>query len=71
MKSYISPEKVISLIEDFLCKNLSRPISIHEPNFKDTNAISYIKDCIDTGWVSTNGKWVERFEKEICKFTYQ
>lgn len=69
MKNCIYSEKVISLIQDVLGKNLSKPVPIHEPNFADTNALRYLKDCIDTGWVSTNGLWVERFEKEICKFT--
>jgi len=29
----------------------------------------YLKDCIDTGWVSTAGKYVEKFEHMIANFT--
>ncbi len=30
------------------------------------NEWTYIKDCLDTGWVSSAGKYVERFEEEIA-----
>jgi len=29
----------------------------------------YIKDCLDTGWVSSAGKYVNKLEEEICKYT--
>ncbi|RMH72106.1 MAG: LegC family aminotransferase [Gemmatimonadetes bacterium] len=29
----------------------------------------YIKDCLDTGWVSSAGAYVERFEQDICRVT--
>ncbi|MDB4638772.1 DegT/DnrJ/EryC1/StrS family aminotransferase [bacterium] len=41
------------------------PISLHEPCFTCTQAWSYVKDCLDTGWVSTAGSWVCRFVQEI------
>ena len=42
------------------------PISLHEPTFEDTNAWAYVKDCIDTAWVSSAGKWVSHFEELLC-----
>ena len=47
----------------------AHPISLHEPYFHGTQAWAYVKDCIDTGWVSTAGSWVSRFEKELCIIT--
>ena len=44
-------------------------IPLHEPDFSGTQAWEYVKDCLDTGWVSSAGKWVSRFEEEICKYT--
>jgi perosamine synthetase len=38
------------------------PIALHEPTFSG-NAWQYVKDCIDTNWVSTVGKYVMRFEQ--------
>ncbi len=29
----------------------------------------YVKECIDTGWISTAGSFVEKFEKQIAKYT--
>ena len=45
------------------------PIGLHEPDFSGTQAWAYVKDCLDTGWVSTAGGWVSRFEQELCAFT--
>ena len=42
---------------------------IHEPFFEKTNAYKYIKDCLDTGWVSSSGWWVSKFESLIQEFT--
>lgn len=47
----------------------SNPIGLHEPDFRETKAWDYVKDCLDTGWVSTAGTWVSRFEQELCKHT--
>lgn len=33
------------------------------------NEWKYIKECLDTNWVSSAGKYVDRFEKEICNLT--
>ena len=33
------------------------------------NELEYLKECIDTEWVSSAGKYVELFEKNITKYT--
>ncbi len=43
-------------------------IPLSEPVIQG-NEWKYIKDCLDTGWVSSAGKFVEKFEAEICRFT--
>ena len=45
--------------------NSDQPISLHEPHFAGTQAWRYVRDCLDTGWVSTAGQWVTRFEQEL------
>jgi len=47
----------------------THPIVLHEPDFRGTNAWVYLKDCLDTGWVSTAGSWVNRFEQQLCTIT--
>ncbi|MBD3609335.1 MAG: aminotransferase class I/II-fold pyridoxal phosphate-dependent enzyme, partial [Gammaproteobacteria bacterium] len=44
----------------------SYPLS--EPQFSG-NEWSYVKECIDTGWVSSVGKYVDQFEREIANIT--
>lgn len=42
------------------------PLSV--PSFTG-NEWKYIKECLDTEWVSSAGKYVEKFEDDICSFT--
>lgn len=42
------------------------PLSV--PNIGG-NEWEYIKDCLDTGWVSSVGSYVNRFEADMAKFT--
>ena len=44
------------------------PIALHEPLFAG-HEWEYVKECLDTGWVSTAGAYVDRFERalaEVC-----
>ena len=43
-------------------------IKLHEP-FLCGNEWKYIKNCLDEGWVSSAGKYVDLFEKKIEKYT--
>lgn len=42
-------------------------IALHEPEFAG-NEWRYVKDCIDTGWVSSVGAYVDRFERDIAEY---
>ena len=41
---------------------------LHEPALNGREW-EYVKDCLDTGWVSTTGKYVETFEARLADFT--
>lgn len=43
-------------------------LALHEPEFKG-NEWSYVKECIDTGWVSSVGKYVDEFERRLAALT--
>lgn len=43
-------------------------ISLHEPRFAG-NEWSYLKQCLDTGWVSSVGAFVDRLEADLAAFT--
>ena len=42
------------------------PLSV--PNISG-NEWQYVKECLDTDWVSTVGKYVDLFEQKIAKCT--
>jgi perosamine synthetase len=39
---------------------------LHEPEFRG-NELAYLKECLDTGWVSTAGPFVTRFEEMLAE----
>ncbi len=43
-------------------------IQLSSPNLAG-NEWKYIKDCLDTNWVSSVGSYVTGFEKKMCEFT--
>ena len=70
MKKHNETKKILDSIREVVGKHsLENPINLHEPFFKDTDVNSYLKNCIDNGWVSSGGAYVKEFEKEICEFT--
>ena len=42
--------------------------ALHEPEF-DGNEWNYVKECIDTNFVSSAGKFVDRFERDLEAYT--
>ena len=46
----------------------SKTVGLHEPYFKG-NEWNLVKECLDTGWVSSVGKFVDRFEEMLREFT--
>lgn len=44
------------------------PHPLHDPVFEG-DEVAYLTECIETGWVSSVGKFVDRFEQELAAFT--
>jgi perosamine synthetase len=44
------------------------PVSLHEPCFGGNEWV-YVKDCLDSGWVSSVGAYVDRFEQALAEVT--
>ena len=47
---------------------MSESIGLNEPTISG-NEWKYVKECLDTGWVSSAGKYVDLFEEKISKYT--
>ncbi|HVY58165.1 MAG TPA: LegC family aminotransferase [Xanthobacteraceae bacterium] len=43
-------------------------VPLHEPEFAGREW-EYVKDCLDTGWVSSVGAYVDRFERDLADYT--
>jgi len=60
-------EAVLTTIKNVLSSHRA-VIGLHEPLFKGKEW-EYVKECLDTGWVSSVGKFVDRFEKKLAEYT--
>ena len=70
MSRRVKAAEILEALKQVLgTSSTSKPIVLHEPDFSGTQAWAYVKICIDTGWVSTAGQWVSRFEQELCAVT--
>lgn len=65
--SGFSPAAVLDALKSVLPPG-AKSVSLHEPCFAG-NEWTYVKECIDTGWVSSAGKFVDRFERDLAEFT--
>lgn len=43
-----------------------KSVVLHEPRFAGAEW-QFVKDCLDTGWVSSVGAYVDRFERELAE----
>lgn len=67
MSAKLEPSAVISLLKGVLGgENL--PAALHEPSFAGKEW-EYVKNCLDTGWVSSVGKFVDEFEFRLAQYT--
>jgi perosamine synthetase len=44
-----------------------KSVALHEPCFSG-NEWSYIKECLDSGWVSSVGSYVDKFERVLAEY---
>ena len=63
-------EKYAEIVR-FIRKTYNRPegfIALHEPLFVG-NEKKYLEECIDSTFVSSVGKFVDRFEEDLARYT--
>ncbi|MCL6479862.1 MAG: LegC family aminotransferase [Peptococcaceae bacterium] len=66
-KSGFDIQRIVQAIKSVLPAD-GESISLHEPLFAG-NEWLYVKECLDTGWVSSVGKFVDLFEERIAEYT--
>lgn len=67
MKSELFVENIVKTLKTTLSQE-NEFIPLHEPLFNG-NENKYVKECIDTGWVSSVGKYVDLFEQMLVEYT--
>lgn len=55
------------LLIDYACAHRYRSIALVEPLF-DGNELAYVTDCINSRWISSKGKYVQRFEEQFSEY---
>lgn len=63
----IDLNNIVNTIKSVFNTN-SKVVGLHEPFFEG-NEWNYVKECIDTRWVSSVGKYVDQFEEKLAEFT--
>ena len=66
MSTELNIPSIITAIKDALPHEDS--YMLHEPLFRG-NENTYVKECIDTAWVSSVGKFVDFFEERLAEYT--
>ncbi len=62
-----SLELIVATLRGVL-EELNAPPTLHQPLFVG-HEWEYLKDCIDTGWVSSVGSYVDRIEQMLAEYT--
>lgn len=69
MISYQASDKLEDQVLEAIFKVAgASPVKLHEPTF-DGNEWTYIKECLDSTYVSSVGKFVDKFESDLVDFT--
>lgn len=68
--SSLDVERIVRTLQDALPARPELPeiIPLHEPEMAGNEWV-YVKECLDTNWVSTEGSFVNRFERELERVT--
>ena len=67
MTTGFDPAAVLGALREVLPEK-QQFIPLHEPEFSGKEWL-YVKECLDTGWVSSVGGFVDRFEEGLAEYT--
>ena len=65
--SAVTTAEILRAVRSVLGETTS-VIPLHEPEFAG-NEWAFVKDCLDTGWVSSVGGYVDRLERDLAAYT--
>tara|TARA_B100000029_G_scaffold319775_1_gene312156 strand:+ start:7377 stop:8558 length:1182 start_codon:yes stop_codon:yes gene_type:complete len=59
-------KEIYNAVKSIAKKRKFKYFALHEPEI-GSDEIKFTKDCLKTGWVSTNGEFISKFENELKK----
>jgi perosamine synthetase len=62
------PDAILRAVRSVVHQEDGTFIALHEPQITG-RAWEYVKDCLDSGWVSSVGDYVNRFERMLSEYT--
>ena len=65
MTMHVDVEAIVACIEKAIVTK-DRPVPLHEPRLAGREK-EYLDQCIDSGWVSSAGSFVDEFEKRLAE----
>lgn len=69
MPNRLDIHSILNAVKSALPESVqAHTIPLHEPRFCGSEW-QYVKECIDTGWVSSVGAYVDRFEQQLAAYT--
>lgn len=60
-------EDVLHVMQGLFGRPADR-LALHEPKFGPSE-LEYVRQCVESGWVSSVGSFVDRFERDLERFT--
>lgn len=67
MSNQLEMKSIVQALHTILPQR-KEALSLHEPLFAGNEWI-YVKECLDMGWVSSVGKYVDLFEQKLVEYT--
>ena len=63
-KTDLQLHRITEILHGLLPTARESPVALHEPCLAG-HEWDYVKDCLDSGWVSSVGSYVNRFERQL------
>ena len=67
METSFELERIVQILKETVGRK-QESVALHEPVFAGNEWV-YVKECLDTGWVSSVGRFVDRFERMLAEYT--
>ena len=67
INTHVQIERIVRQVREVV-GGQSAPVLLHQP-LLGGNEGKYVQQCIDTGWVSSAGQFVNDFERKLCEVT--